>query len=278
MNALSTKGVRCRIYRYADKYLGYHHVDNPAIYYVDNSLMIHVIFKTEEKALSFESHLLNEQVTFGSPMNNLQISAAVSSIPSSTVFGKRVYFRDYIPTESESPQDTISQITPVFSTYDKTTDEFRYQRIEKLAIFGQLGKAESCHLMSGEHCRKYDTYCKFDNDKSNRLAMSRDMHGWFDELSTIVPLFNVRLTSITETPVLDGRYEVELSIEALDAESSCMVFWRLKEGSRKTDNPLVMFTTVHVVKPDVFKKCLECKTKQIDKRWSEFLDMDSAIP
>lgn len=278
MNALSTKGVRCRIYRYADKYLGYNPLDRPAIYYVDNSLKVRVIFKTEEKALSFESHLLNERVTFGSPMNKLPIVAAVSSIPSSTTFGKRVYFSDYIPTESESPQDTISQITPVFSTYDKTTDEFRYQRIEKLAVFGQHGKAESCHLMSGEHCRKYDSYCKYDNDKSNRLAMSRDMHGWFDELSTNVPLFNVRISSTTEAPVLDGRHEVELCIEALDAESASMVFCRLKEGSRKTDKPLVMTTTVHVIKTDVFKKCIDWKTKQIDKRWSEFLDMDSAIP
>lgn len=279
LNSLSTKGVRCRTYRNADNYLGYQHGNKPAIFYDGDTLMIDILFKTEDKALGFESCILNEQTTFGSPMNNLAINASVSSIPySTTTLGKRIYFRDYIPTETESPQDTISQITPVFSTYEISSDEFKYQRIENLSVFGQYGKAESCHLISAEHCRKYESYRKFDNDKSNRLAMSRDMHGWYDELSTSVPLFNVKILSNTKAIVFEDRYEIVLSIKALDAESARMVFWRLKEGSKQTNNPLVMNTTVHVVNPDLFEKCLDWKSKQIDKRWREFLDMDPAIP
>ena len=111
INALSVKGVRCHIYRYADKYLGYYHDSHPAIYYDDNILMIHVIFKTEEKALLFESHVLNEMLTFGSMVNRLQIAATTSPLGSPANCGSRIYFKDYTPNESESPQDSISQIT-----------------------------------------------------------------------------------------------------------------------------------------------------------------------
>ena len=131
----------------------------------------------------------------------------------------------------------------MFSTFESTTDEFKFQRIENLKVFGSGGKAESCHLMSGDHCHKYESLKKFDNDKNNRLALSRDMHGWFDAISTSVPRFNVRFISVSEAPILELRYEVKISIEALDAESANMVFGRLKEGLTKTDNELIMNTS-----------------------------------
>ncbi|TPX43263.1 hypothetical protein SeLEV6574_g05165 [Synchytrium endobioticum] len=107
----------------------------------------------------------------------------------------RVFFRDYVPTESESPQDTMTLI--VSSTYiENSTEEFKYQRIEADWVFGPLGKAESCHLISREYCHRYPSYGKYDKDPSNRLALSRDLHGFYDGLNTRIPVMNITVSSI----------------------------------------------------------------------------------
>jgi hypothetical protein len=174
--------------------------------------------------------------------------------------------KDYIPTDSESPQDTQSAITIQFSTFEETSDLFKFQRIERLSIFGSMGKAESCHLMSGSHCRRYPSYSQYDNDPNNRLAMSRDLHGWFDHLNTEIPLFYLKVVSISESVIVVGRYRVEIAVVALNQESADMIFCRLIEGSTRTNNPLVMNISVHVTNPTIFQKCLEWKEKENKKK------------
>lgn len=116
----------------------------------------------------------NETIAINSPINSLAIHAHVLEC-SNVDLGERIFFKDYIPTESESPQDTQSVITQQFSTIEETSPEFKYQRIEKFSIFGSLGKAESCHLMSSSHCKKYpQSYGQFDKDPNNRLAIFMD--------------------------------------------------------------------------------------------------------
>ncbi|KAJ8322651.1 hypothetical protein O5D80_008618 [Batrachochytrium dendrobatidis] len=252
-DSLAVKGVRSRMYRNADNYLGYYESGQPAFFYEENkpTLKINVLFKTEENALRFDSHLRNESITINSPMNSLTINSSVSTT-STAQLGERIYYKDYIPTDSESPQDTQSVITIQFSTFEKTSDEFKYQRIEKLSIFGSMGKAESCHLISDSHCRNYPSYEKYDKDPNNRLAMSMDLH--------------------------EDRYKVVLAVVALNQESADMIFYRLIEGSTKTDNPLIMNTSVHVTNPTIFRKCLEWKEKETMKKWDDYYSMDSAVP
>ena len=133
--------------------------------------------------------------------------------------------------------------------------------------------------MSASHCKKYfQSYGQYDKDPNNRLAMSRDLHGWFDQLNTDTPLFYLKIVSVSDTPVLEGRYKVVLAVKALNQESANMIFWRLIEGSTSTEDPLIMHTSVHVTKPNVFKVCLEWKENQILKAWKEYLSMYSAIP
>ena len=278
-NSLSVKGVRSRMYRHADNQLGYYEQDQPAFYYDESgeNLKINVLFKTEERALKFESLMINESITFQSPMNSLEISAQVTS--GTFQLGGRIFTVHYIPADFESPQNTPSVITLKFSTVEETSDIFKYQRIEKLSVFGGIGKAESCHLMSASHCKMFpQSYDQYDIDPNNRLAMSRDLHGWFDQLNSYTPLFYLKIVSITDAPVLEGRFKVMLAVVALNQESANMIFCRLIEGSSATDNPLIMHTFVHVTKPNVFKKCLEWKERQILKEWEDYFSMDSAIP
>jgi hypothetical protein len=270
------KGVRSRLYRNADSYLGYYQDGQQALYYAGETLMIDIVFKAEEHALRFDSALRNEGITVNSALNGLEIVADVSI--SDAVLGLRIYYKDYIPTDSESPQDTQSVTTVNFSTYEETSEVFKYQRIEKLSIFGSLGKAESCHLMSGSHCRTFPSYSQYDKDPNNRMAMSRDLHGWFDHLNSDIPLFYLKVIEISEMPIVAGRYKVGLSVVALNQESANMIFCRLIDGSSQTDDPLIMNTFVFVTNPIVFKKCLEWKEKENSKNWKEFYDMHSAVP
>jgi hypothetical protein len=276
--ALSVVGVRSRLYQFADRDLGYYEEGRRGFWYDGNNLCVHVVFKSEDNALHFESHLRNEQITINSPMNKLEITTRVSHSPSITL-GRRIFFKDYVPTDSDSPQDTQSVVAPAqASVFEETSDEFKYQRIESINAFGSIGKAESCHLMSSAFCKSHVTYMKYDTDPNNRLAMSRDFHGWFDALNTQTPVFLLTVESVSDQPVVEGRYRVGLSLTALNLEYAAKILGRLIEGSSKTENPLVMRTYVHVTDPVVFKKCLEWKEKTIRKSWSEYLDMASAIP
>ena len=226
-DSLAVKGVRSRMYLNADTHLGYYESGQPAFFYAEReTLSINVLFKTEDNALHFESHLRNESLTINSPMKSLSIDSAVSTT-SNAALGKRIFLKDYIPTDSESPQDTQSAITIQFSTFEETSDLFKFQRIERLSIFGSMGKAESCQLMSGSHCRRYPSYSQYDNDPNNRLAMSRDLHGWFDHLNTEIPLFYLKVVSISESVIVAGRYRVEIAVVALNQESADMIFCRL---------------------------------------------------
>jgi hypothetical protein len=211
-------------------------------------------------------------------MNPLLFIASVTKT-STAQLGARIYYKDYIPTDSESQQETHSVITLQFSTIEETSDEFRFQRIEKLSVFGSLGKAESCHLMSGSHCRKFpQSYAQYDRDANNRLAMSRDLHGWFDHLNTDIPLFYLKVVSVSDAVIVEGRYKVVLAVVALNQESADMIFWRLLEGSIQTNDLLVMNTAVHVTNPTICKKCLEWKEKGNIKKWKDYYSMDSAVP
>ena len=279
-NSLTVKGVRLRMYRNADNHIGYYESGQQALFYAETgtTLKINVLFKTEENALRFDSHLRNEAITINSPMNSPAIDAKVE-VAETAQLGERIYYKDYIPTDSESPQDTRSLITIQFSTIEVTSDEFKYQRIEKLSIFGSMGKAESCHLMSGSHCRTYSqSYGQYDNDPNNRLAMSRDLHGWFDHLTTEIPLFYLKVVSISDSVIVEDRYKVVLAVVALNQESADMIFYRLIEGTTQTNDPLVMHTSVYVTKPTIFQKCLGWKEKENKKKWEDYYSMDSAVP
>jgi len=270
LNSLSVKGVRYHMYQTADNLNGYYEAGKPALYYDEDgtTLNINVLFESKENALKFDSHLQNEGGTYNSPINSLEITAGITSTTTAQL-GPRIYLKHYIPSDSESPPETQSILTIQFSTFEETSDEFKYQRIEKISgVFGSRGKAESCHLMSGSHCRKFhQSYGKYDNDQNNRLAMSRDLHGWFDHLNTDIPLFYLKVISISDNPIVEGRYKIGLAVVVLDKESAEMIFWRLIEGSTQTNDRLIMHTSVYVTNPKVFQKCLDWKEKEIKKKW-----------
>ena len=137
--ASTVKGIRCRVYQKADFFLGYYEGDQPAIFYKQgtNTLLINMLFKSESDALHFDCYIRSEANMFNSPLSCLQIVAHVEKTTGCEL-GRRIQYSDYIPTDSESPQDTLSMILGDCSLVDLSTEEFTYQRIESHKIFGEF--------------------------------------------------------------------------------------------------------------------------------------------
>nr|AOW41675.1 putative CRN13-like protein [Lagenidium giganteum] len=285
VNALSTKGVRCRLYRLAGTYLGYYDParrtgdKDSALWYEDKTLCIHILFETKENALRFDNALQEEPVTLGSPLNGQEVTTSVAQVEGVQTELKRIYLIHYDPQESESPQDTMSSIslTSSVSILDASTDEFRYQRIEHERYFLPYGNAESCHLVSRKQSRDHKReFAKYDRDTNNRLALSREMDGFYDGLSYDVPIVNMIPGSVEQNRSIGNRYKVEVFVKVLDAQCKDRVFSRLKEGATQTDDPLVMKTFVHVEDPETFCFCMRWKHDDNDECWKNFLSMTPA--
>jgi hypothetical protein len=280
-NSSIVKGVWSRIYRLADFHIGYYDQKHPnAIHYDEQALMVHILFKSEDKAMGFDSQLRNEECTIGSSLKNLIIYSKVAQVNQHNAeLGDRIYYKDYVPEESDSPQGCLSLVTGTYSFYETTTDLFEYQRIEAKSLFSPIGKAESCHIMSRSHCNQYQSYSGYNDDESNRLALSCEMHAYYDGRNVQIPVVNMSVLSVSEAPVVDNRYEVTLLVKVLNHEHKNLVLDRLKLGSAVYENnPLAMTTTVHIINPSIFKKCMEWKYKQIEAEWNNYFSMVSPIP
>ncbi|TMW58431.1 hypothetical protein Poli38472_009990 [Pythium oligandrum] len=250
-----------------------------ALWYEGKTLCIHVLFKTEENALQFENAMQDEPVTLGSALNGHEVTTNVTRInhvPAAEL--QRIFFVHYDPLESESSQDTMSSISSSSVTVlDSSTDEFRYQRIEHERYFLPYGKAERCHLVSAKQCKHDEAFEQYNHDMNNRLALSREMHGFYDGLSYEVPIMNIYPGKVDDKRSIANRYKVEIFVKVLDKQCKDRVFSRLKEGSDHTDDPLVMKTFVHVESPETFCFCLRWKHEDNDARWSSFLSMVPAV-
>ncbi|KAL7686310.1 hypothetical protein Plhal304r1_c027g0090311 [Plasmopara halstedii] len=211
----------------------------------------------EENALRFDNALQEEPVTLGSPLDGQAVTTSVAQVECVPTELQRVYFIHYDPHDTESLQDTMSilSLTTSVSNLDASTDEFQYQRIEHERYFLPYGKAESCHLVSKKHCTDRDfkrEFAKYDRDANNRLALSRDMHGFYDGLSMDIPIVNIFPGCVDSAQSVDNRYKIDIFVKVFDARCKDRVFSRLKEGTVEIDDPLMMKTFVYVENPETF--------------------------
>jgi hypothetical protein len=163
-----------------------------------------------ENALLFDNALHDDCCSPLSALNGRTVSIDVAPVSGPAIAKlRRIYSHDYDPNDSESPQATGTSLSTTTSIVDVATDEFKYQRIEAETVFGHLGKAQSCPLMSREHCQRYASFLEYDNDPNNRLALSSEMHGWYDGSNVAVPVLSISIESVSERPVNGTRYEVQ---------------------------------------------------------------------
>ncbi|EGZ28884.1 hypothetical protein PHYSODRAFT_474854 [Phytophthora sojae] len=282
-NALNTKEIRCRLYRLAGSYLGYYDPNlragetDKALWYDEAMLRIHVLFKEERDALLFENELQTEGIKQTSPLDGHTISTTVAPVSRELSELRRIVALHYVPDDTESPQVSMTSFSSSTSIVDVATDEFKYQRIENDEWFGTVGKAQSCHVMSREHCKKHPSYNNYDNDPSNRLALSAEMHEWFDARSFTVPTLKISVESTSEGFVIGNRYKINLVVRAWNAGFAKLIALRLKDGFVLSDDGLEMRTFVYVQNKKVFCDCMEWKRKETEKKWREYDEMAPAV-
>ncbi|KAL3664921.1 hypothetical protein V7S43_010098 [Phytophthora oleae] len=155
----SIESIRSRLYRLLGVYLGYYDparcTDDKdiALWYEDETLCVQSLFKTEENALMFDNTLRQESVTSSSPLNGHDVRTDLDSISSEYGELHRIFASHSDPKDTVSPQVSLASLASITSLIEVATDEFKYQHIESERCFGPLGMAQSCHVMSREHCR-----------------------------------------------------------------------------------------------------------------------------
>lgn len=91
---------------------------------------------SEGRLASFlESELCDEQSTILSPFEGLTIETEVVEMSRELFDLHPISAFNFDPREIEFPQGTMSSLV------GQTTEEFKYQRIERQDVFGHLGKS-----------------------------------------------------------------------------------------------------------------------------------------
>jgi hypothetical protein len=266
-------GFRRRLYQTADDYLGFYEKRNgikqdPFSYQDDGTLIINVIFENKDNALHFRSSV-HRNINTVSPQGELALSVSVEQA-SDAVLDETILFGHYVH-DDDSPPDTPGRLSVVTELYD-TSPLFQYQRLERAALFGGRFKADKAHLIDKPYCEKGKQFAKFQDNENNFLALSKDVHCWFDGLVNCkekVPYFKLLIKHVSSEsdPANDDRYRVELIVEAYDNESARMFFPRLKDGSSVVGD-LQAETFVYVKNPEEFRVCLSWKNDKIESLWN----------
>jgi hypothetical protein len=265
-------GFRRGMYRTAQTYLGFYEKSNgikldPFSYQDDGTLTINVLFEQRSDALHFRAAVY-ENVDMVSPQGELAVSLSVD-LASDAVLDEMVLVRHYV-REDHSPPDTPRPLSGVTELFD-TSLLFRYQRLEDERYFGGLYKADRAHLIDKPLCEKIKRFAKFQDNENNFLALSKEVHCWFDALSNVsenIPFFKlfIKHVSSNQDPANDFRYRVLLTVEAYNAETARLFFPRLKDGSLVV-NDTQAETFVYVLNPEEFHVCLSWKNNKIDSLW-----------
>jgi hypothetical protein len=276
--AKKTKGVRATLYRLASTCLGYHDGENDAFWYEGDDLMLHVLFESKQNADYFHRRLNDESLYHNTAINLLNI-IDISFVCTNNVVGKQIFATDYNPDDYGSPQDAVSLVSGATSILDSSRPLFKFQRIESDSVFGQHYKAENCHLIDKAYYAGNPQ--EEDDVENNRLALTSDVHNWFDGRNVDVPLFKLTIPEdhlISRKPVLENRYEVPLLVTAIDNDAARLLFPRLREGCTfYQDRKLEAIVTVYVLDPKVFATCIAWKAAKIQKMWDYYNNMEPLV-
>jgi len=272
-SAKNLKGVRATLYRLASTYLGYQDGTVAPFWYEGNDLQFRLLFESKQDADYFRRRLYDECLIHNSSFVQRNISQ-VSLTETHNSVGKEILVTDYNPDETDSPQNNISMVSGATSILDSSRPLFIYQRIESDSIFGQHYKADSCHLISKSYYSKNSH--ETDDVENNRLAMSCDVHCWYDGNNVDVPLFNLTISPppSRRAAIVENRHEVRLLVTAYDIDSARLLFPRLKEGS-EIISELQAIVSVFVLDPKIFSTCIEWKAAEIQADWDRYNSMSS---
>ena len=263
--SMNIKGNRRKLYSYAMEVAGIYPQPPTAAFQYDSQngenkdLLIHVVFESKNNAIQFE--------TFAHQLSSAG-SASQFEKPLNFEF-KRIWASDYVEDESDSLPYTVD-LSISHTSVAENEDAYIYQRIESeenLHIAGLIRSSQRAHIIPKAHCRAFlTTYGKYRTDENNIITLSATMHQAFD---SALPLFKLHFIEASDTPVLNSRYKVKIELETYNQVCANTFFPRLKDGTIRTDNPLICFVFIHVIDWKTAKLCLDWRSNNINQIWKE---------
>ena len=286
------KGVRGAIYRYAEEHKARYSLEHSkSIYYADdsNNLEISLLFRELAEADSFAVFLghwhFNNPIAVKSGDVSVQEGQKVVYVVESDL--RKVLLVHYNASDNESPVASLEELVPSSeshaSAFSLTSPVAKLQSIEHPELFSTL-RPIKCHIKSKSDCRKGDSDSDnnlIDNE-SNLLALSRDLHDYFDGMMTIdgeagisdIPMIAIkppeehddfRDEMCGEPPL--KRKRVELVVECRNEEVGVIVEKRLKMGTEKL-SATEYKTHIHVADASITCACLDWKYKKTCETWN----------
>jgi hypothetical protein len=175
-------GFRRRLYMTAQNYLGFYEKRNGSkqvpFSYQDDGLRINVLFENKENALRFRSSVYQD-VSAVSPQGELTVFLSVELVLDAVL--DEMILAGHFVHDDNSPPDTPGRLSVVTELYD-TSSLFQYQRLERAALFGSRFKADRAYLIDKPLCERGRQFAKFKDNEKNFLALTKDVHCWFDGL------------------------------------------------------------------------------------------------
>lgn len=256
------KGIRKSLYNWAQNHIGYYHPKKKPFLYQDNNMTVDIVFETKKSALKFQNDF--ESISTHVSNSELETNSEIVLIDFFPLT-ERILLKDYKADETDSPPDSFLTRSE-FTEYHTTDDIVLYQSIEN-EIWLKFG-SEGAHLIPSHICRKRKLF-QLDKSENNRLALSRQLHGYVDGLSNgNRPVVKLNYVPSKEE-VVDGRYRVVIGVECFDEDVKALVVPMLKPGCRATSNPLIMNCDVFVRDKEEFIHSLKFKSQETEKIWQE---------
>ncbi|KAL1511533.1 hypothetical protein AB1Y20_006328 [Prymnesium parvum] len=270
--------VRGTVYALAEENLAFHSKEK-YIWYEDEDLKLELIFKSEERAMLFETNinLWNTKCPLG-----FEIAAPTVELTHETGVMQqlpRVRLASYKPEDTDLPFASLANLQGARSApasfIELSDDLAKYQSFED-PIWLRAGRSKPYRLHLKNKGPSYGHDPALAKDENNMVAGSWEFHQFLDglDMESNMPVIALRPDGVGNEIEENGRKrrKVTVSIECHNEEIAAIMNFRLKAGSKKLDS-LTYSTDVYVTHPHIFNECLQWKYDQTKKQWQDINDI-----
>lgn len=256
---------RRRVYVLGDKYLAVSPTPDTkdSIKYVGNHLEVSLCFQSKDKAKGFVFEFC-AQFTEDVVDDLVQAKTAPCEWPS---YGTEIERCQYKVDDSDSPNGSAITFTTT-EAVGASSPLAQYQMIEHSSVLNAM-TCDGCHIVDSALCDEVGI-CKKSN-KSNMFALSPGIHRMFDGHDGAAPTLYIEALDYDEGVFVydtnrKKRVRVPIRVHFRDADAYRGSRIRFSDITRKVDDTTFELH-VHVLEPDVFKRCNEWKMANTLDQW-----------
>jgi hypothetical protein len=291
-NSKGFRAWRAKTFVLADECNGFYCAggEPESIYYEENTLVLNVLFKSEDDARRFRSTLERRALNF-CIISSVTVSESYEEVVLPTR-AREIHATHYVHGESDSPQHSLA-MSDYKSQVDEDDDEVTVcdasdayhtlQMIENPNHPFLYGKdLYRCHLAS-QASNKQDK-----DNQNNLLILSWTTHQCFDGLNLVtkqhmVPSIAIQFFEFQGRETLEftngypfQKDKVAVTVESPDPKVLQSIGMLLKAGNSVVDGKLHSY--VHVDSWEEFKKFLTIKYLETTRLWEKHLPIGSLLP